>query len=400
MNYCMRAAVVLIISAVGFFALGPAAQAADDPCAPKRLDWMLEDEQCGDLVFADVIEIMHACDDARLRARAASGLGRYRGREVFSALYLVLEKDRSPMVREAALKAFAGIIERTRLKPGREIMEACFLVYQFDRYAPNRAKAHEMLKRFNASAQMLAERTYVSARYRALEALQVRSSAKRSSTITANLQPGDAFAINDESYGNDRTTCWFSIETSSGVRGWVCGLQDSKQYIGTDDSPLPPVTSSVGSFAEIRNPAQSITIGLRTSSKDDTFRPGDEIAFFVKTDRDCFVTLIYSSPTAGGYILFPNRDQADMLVRAGNEVRIPSEGSTLVFKASDPAVEEITVIATRFPLEVFPPQEVEQGPIRAIKTGRRETARGIDRLLRYFKPDVWAIAHKAITVVE
>ena len=43
--------------------------------------------------FADVIEIMHACEDAQMRVRAAAGLGRYRGPEVFEALgqaYIVI----------------------------------------------------------------------------------------------------------------------------------------------------------------------------------------------------------------------------------------------------------------------------------------------------------------------
>lgn len=380
------------------FGLMPSA--AEDPCLPTRLNWMLDEEKCGDLVFADVIEIMHICDDEQMRSRAADGLGRYRGPEVFTALYRVLGADRSPMVRASAMNALDSIMQRTAMRPGRESMEACFLVYQFDRYAPNRARARELLERAGVCPKMLSARSYVSARYKVLFPLNVYASATMKSATIAALQPGEYFTITDESGSNNKKTCWFTIETPSGIKGWICGLLDFKEYFGTDDVPSRPLESSVRSLAEIINPAQSVALELRSNKSDDTFRRGDEIAFFVKADQDCFVTLIYFSAQSGGYILFPNRDQTDMRIRAGTEVRIPAEGSSLVFKASTPGVEEISVIATRMPVEVFASYEVERGSLSAIKTGRQDTARGIDRLLHYFKEDSWAIAHTAITILE
>ena len=398
MKICRLSAALVGVSVLLMFGLG--AQAADDPCSGKRLDWMLDEEKCGDLVFADVIEIMHICDDEQMRARAAAGLGRYRGPEVFTALYRVLEADRSPMVRAAAMNALDSIMQRTEMRPGRESMEACFLVYQFDRYAPNRARARELLERAGACPKMLKARSYVSARYKVLFPLNVYASATMKSAQTGELQPGVHFTITDESGSNNKKTCWFAIETPSGIKGWICGLQDFKEYFGTDDVPPRPFESSVRSLAEIINPAQAVALELRSNKPDDTFRRGDEIAFFVKADQDCFVTLIYFSAQSGGYILFPNRDQTDMRIRAGTEVRIPAEGSSLVFKASTPGVEEISVIATRMPVEVFASYEVERGSLSAIKTGPQDTARGIDRLLHYFKEDSWAIAHRAITILE
>jgi hypothetical protein len=391
---------VVFMGIVFFGLFGLMVSASADQCLPKRLDWMLEEEKCGDLVFADVIEIMHTCDDVQLRARAAAGLGRYRGPEVFTALYRVLDSDRSPKVREAALEAFAGIAQRTELKPGREIMEVYFLVYQFDRYAPNRSRARKLLESLGASPKMLKERAYVSARYKALLPLQVYASSTLKSARIAELQPDEYFTILDELYSNDQKTCWFSIKTSAGVTGWVCGLQESREYFGTSDTPPRPFVSSVRSLTEISNPEQAVALALRTNKPNDTFRPGEEIAFFVKADQQCFITLIYFTPQSGGYILFPNRDQADSYISAGTEVRIPPDGSPLVFKASTPGVEEISVIATRVPIEIFASQEVEEGALSAIKTGPQETARGIDRLLRYFKKDLWAIAHRSITILE
>jgi len=386
----------IVVMCVSALALPEAA----GQCTPERLSWMLDEERCGDLVFPDVIEIMHTCDDADLRARAAEGLGRYRGPEVFSALYRVLERDRSPLVRAAALNALDSIIQRGELKPGREIMEACFLVYQFDRYRPNRDRARELLKRFAASPKIRAERAYVSARYQPLEEMQVHAAADPKSARVAMLQPADWFTIVDEFYANDQTTCWFNIETPSGIRGWVYGLRDGRERIGTQDIPAAPFVSSVGSLAEIINPDTSVALELRTSRPKALFRTGEEIVFFVKAGQDCFITLIYFNPRSGGYILFPNRDQPVGRVSAGAEIRIPAEGSSLAFRASAPGVEEISVIATRNPVEIFASYELEPGAISAIKAGRTETARGIDRLLRYFEADTWAIAHMSITISE
>ena len=307
-----RILTVLMMSILLPVVFGLMPSAAEDQCLPKRLNWMLDEEKCGDLVFADVIEIMHICDDVQMRARAADGLGRYRGPEVFTALYRVLEADRSPMVRAAAMNALDSIMQRTEMRPGRESMEAYFLVYQFDRYAPNRARARELLERAGACPKMLSARSYVSARYKVLFPLNVYASATMKSATIAALQPGEYFTITDESGGNNKKTCWFTIETPSGIKGWICGLLDSKEYFGTDDVPPRPFESSVRSLAEIINPAQAVALELRSNKPDDTFRRGDEIAFFVKADQDCFVTLIYFSPQSGGYILFPNRDQTDI----------------------------------------------------------------------------------------
>ena len=98
--------------------------------------------------------------------------------------------------------------------------------------------------------------------------------------------------------------------------------------------------------------------------------------------------------------MFPNRDQAEAGISGGIETRIPAGGSSLVIKASAPGVDEITVIATRDPVEIFSAQEVVKGSFSTIKTGSQTTARGIDRLLRYFKADSWAIVHKTLTTVE
>jgi hypothetical protein len=374
--------------------------AAADQCLPERLDWMLGDEKCGDLVFADVIEVMHTCDDVQLRIRAADGLGRYRGPEVFKALYRVLDVDRSPMARAAALNALDSIIQRRALKPNREIMEAYFLVYQYDRHAPNRARARELLERLGASAKQLGSRSYISASYKVLLPMQVFTAATETSTQVAGLSPGDRFTIHDELSGNDQTTCWFKIKTPTGATGWACGLKDSREYFGTDDMPPRPFESNIRSLREINNASQAFELELRTNKPDNTFQSGEEIVFFVKADRDCFVTLIYFSPQSGGYVLFPNRDQTDMRITAGVDVRIPSEGSPLVFKASKPGVEEISVIATLRPVEIFTDDEVVPGALYAIKAGPQTTARGVDRLLRYFDQTLWAAAHAAITIPE
>jgi hypothetical protein len=361
---------------------------------------MLGNEKCGDLVFADVIEIMHTCDDVQLRIRAADGLGRYRGPEVFKALYRVLDADRSPMARAAALNALDSIIQRRALKPDREIMEAYFLVYQYDRHAPNRARARELLERLGASAKLLGSRSYISASYKVLLPMQVYTAATETSAQAAGLSPGDRFTIHDELSGNDQTTCWFKIKTPKGAIGWVCGLKDSREYFGTDDIPPRPFESNIRSLREISNASQAFALELRTNHPDNTFQPGEEIAFFVKADRNCFVTLVYFSPQSGGYVLFPNRDQADMRINAGVEVRIPSEGSPLVFKASKSGVEEISVIATLRPVKIFTDDEVVPGALYAIKAGPQTTARGVDRLLRYFDQALWAAAHTAITISE
>lgn len=394
----MYTLLLLIIALCTSLGLIPSVSA--DQCLPERLDWMLEDEQCGDLVFADVIEFMHTCEDVQLRVRAANGLGQYRGREVFSALYRVLETDRSPVVRAAALNALDSIMQRTALQPDREIMEAYFLVYQYDRHAPNRARARELLERLGASATLLGSRSYISASYKVLIPMQAYTAATETSTQVAGLSPGDRFTIHDELSGNDQTTCWFKIKTPTGAAGWVCGLKDAREYFGTDDIPPRPFESNIRSLREISNASRAFELELRTNHPDNTFQPGEEIVFFVKADRDCFVTLIYFSPQSGGYVLFPNRDQTDMRINAGVEVRIPSEGSPLVFKASKPGLEEISVIATLRPVKIFTDDEVVPGALCAIKAGLQTTARGVDRVLCYFDQALWAATHTAITISE
>lgn len=106
-------------------------------------------------------------------------------------------------------------------------------------------------------------------------------------------------------------------------------------------------TQKMDELQDIKNPNAGFKIELWTDRKDDTYKVGDEVVFYFRTNRDCYLTLLNVTTTGKVHILFPNKYQKDNLVKAGKVYRFPPEDAKYVFRLTGPAgIELVKAIAT------------------------------------------------------
>ncbi|BBO83083.1 hypothetical protein DSCO28_36490 [Desulfosarcina ovata subsp. sediminis] len=89
-------------------------------------------------------------------------------------------------------------------------------------------------------------------------------------------------------------------------------------------------------------------------SDKKSYRVGDSIAFYFKTDRDCYLTLINIGKTGNITQLFPNKIHPDNSVKAGVQYRIPGPNYGFEFIVEPPGgTERIYALASTSPIGIF-----------------------------------------------
>ena len=85
-----------------------------------------------------------------------------------------------------------------------------------------------------------------------------------------------------------------------------------------------------------------------------TYRVGDPIYFYFRSERDCYVSLVNISSSGDITQIFPNRYHANNHVRAGVKYRIPEDNYGFDFYVTPPAgTERIYAVASSNPLNIF-----------------------------------------------
>ena len=105
-------------------------------------------------------------------------------------------------------------------------------------------------------------------------------------------------------------------------------------------------------LANLKQDRPSFKIDIWTDKK--MYRVGEEIRFYFRSDKDCYVTLIDYEPNGNVKILFPNRYYQNNSIKAGRTYIIP--GSEYGFKLNivpPTGIERIKAIATTKPLSLF-----------------------------------------------
>jgi hypothetical protein len=78
-----------------------------------------------------------------------------------------------------------------------------------------------------------------------------------------------------------------------------------------------------------------------------SYRIGDKITFFFRSNRDCYLTLFNLGTSGSITVLFPNRLFQDNFIRANQTYSIPGEGYSFEYMLSGPVgVERIKAIAS------------------------------------------------------
>lgn len=152
----------------------------------------------------------------------------------------------------------------------------------------------------------------------------------------------------------------------------------------------------------IKNPHPGFKVKLWTNKKDATYKVGENVVFYFKTNKDCRLTLFNVGTSGKVHILFPNKYQKDNLVKAGKVYRIPAKNAKWEFKAQGPAgVDLVKAIAVATPKEVKMVKKDETkpiGPLAEVKKPQSQLARDIAITLKPVPEKRWTEAEKELRV--
>lgn len=94
--------------------------------------------------------------------------------------------------------------------------------------------------------------------------------------------------------------------------------------------------------------------GVKLWTNKDSYSIGDEIAFYFRADRDCYVTLVSINSSGSVTQIFPNRFHSNNKVQSGVTYQIPDDGYGFKFEVEPPGgVDRVYAIASTHPIELF-----------------------------------------------
>ena len=93
---------------------------------------------------------------------------------------------------------------------------------------------------------------------------------------------------------------------------------------------------------------------LTPDREESVYSSGDRIVFTFKAEEDSYITILNFTPSGQIVVLFPNQWVEDNYVRAGEEVRIPTEGQGFSMRAGNVVgVDVVKAVATNKDVKVF-----------------------------------------------
>ena len=119
--------------------------------------------------------------------------------------------------------------------------------------------------------------------------------------------------------------------------------------------------------AEFAVAASDLKVTTWVDHKDDTYRVGDTLKLFVKTNRDAFITVVDVGTSGKVVVLFPNKHASDNRIGADKVLEIPGPKAPYDIRVSGPAGQElIKVIATTRPGSIIRADQLsELGPFQS-----------------------------------
>ena len=119
--------------------------------------------------------------------------------------------------------------------------------------------------------------------------------------------------------------------------------------------------------AQFAVPASDLKVTTWVDHKDDTYRVGDTLKLFVKTNLDAFITVVDVGTSGKVVVLFPNKHASDNRIGADKVLEIPGPKAPYDIRVSGPAGQElIKVIATTRPGAIIRADQLsELGPFQS-----------------------------------
>jgi hypothetical protein len=155
----------------------------------------------------------------------------------------------------------------------------------------------------------------------------------------------------------------------------------------------------------IDNPQSEFRVDLWTDRDDATYKIGDKVTFFFKTDKDCRVTLLNVGTDGKVQLLFPNEYHKDNQVKAGAVYTIPPQEAKFAIKAKAPAGEDtVKAIATLDKVDLIKDDDIipVKGFIKGfsgVNKNVRTLTIELEETLRPVNPKKWAETQTMVRIV-
>jgi len=162
------------------------------------------------------------------------------------------------------------------------------------------------------------------------------------------------------------------------------------------------VKENVDELQNIKNPDAGFKIEIWTDREDATYKIGDEVIFYFKTNKDSRLTLLNVGTSGKVYVFFPNKYQKDNLVKAEEVYRFPPEEAKYLFKFKGPAgVELVKAIATLENVTLISHADIKPtGEVQEVTKPQSEIVKDIEVALKPVNTKKWAEAELELIVKE
>jgi len=145
------------------------------------------------------------------------------------------------------------------------------------------------------------------------------------------------------------------------------------------------------------NAEPSFMLRVDVDKPDRVYAVGETMTVRVRSERDCYLYLLYYSAGDRVGALFPNRFQQNNFIRAGQLVSVPGAGAGFQFTARPPCGQEVLqVVGTLKPIDALQAQKLTEGAVTPLS---EDNLKDMVVELRKAEPERWAEARIQITTV-
>jgi hypothetical protein len=185
------------------------------------------------------------------------------------------------------------------------------------------------------------------------------------------------------------------------LSGGLCVALMASAAMAQQKSLTRDLTPEQREVEDVRPPQSDLRVSAWVDRNDDSYKPGDTLSLFVKTNMDAHVWVVDVGTSGKVHILFPNKFQKDNKVLAHQVVQIPGSDATWRIKVGGPAGQElIKVIATTKPDAVIDPIKLaDLGSIYQYRESAQALTRDLSAVLKNNDGGISATFEKVIRIL-
>lgn len=136
--------------------------------------------------------------------------------------------------------------------------------------------------------------------------------------------------------------------------------------------------------------SNSSSISVKLSPSKSKYKNNDPISFTAKVSEDAFLYLILIQNDGEIFSLYPNENQTNNLVKAGDTIVIPDKNSGVVFAAGEPfGTDRVKAIASKTKLNLFHTSKIAGSPFGQVEEKGERFTRGIKQVVTGLSASEW-----------